>query len=231
MSYYNCVDISEWNGIVDWEQAKNDSVQYAFIRCGLGKYYLNYSDPDKRADMQAKWEETNGEDKCFQPNMDGALDAGIKVGAYFYSYARNAQEAEDEAIQCVNEIAKYKDALSALLNNPFGQYHSEAAFRSHSLILSSLSSPSQLASYDVPSGLPVYFADYRTLISLNRSNGGATYLSEGEIILKWTATDAPTDYHGILADDPVNLSTWKLGRSRIKAQGFCLYLAALLLLV
>ena len=91
--------------------------------------------------------------------------------------------------------------------------------------------PSQLASYDVPSGLPVYFADYRTLISLNRSNGGATYLSEGEIILKWTATDAPTDYHGLLADDPVNLSTWKLGRSRIKAQGFCLYLAALLLLV
>ena len=91
--------------------------------------------------------------------------------------------------------------------------------------------PSQIASYDVPSGLPVYFADYRTLISLNRSNGGATYLSEGEIILKWSAADAPTDYHGILADDPVNLSTWKLGRSRIKAQGFCLYLAALLLLV
>ena len=91
--------------------------------------------------------------------------------------------------------------------------------------------PSQLSSYDVPAGLPVYFADYRTLISLNRSNGGATYLSEGEIILKWAAADAPTDYHGILADDPVNLSTWKLGRSRIKAQGFCLYLAALLLLV
>lgn len=91
--------------------------------------------------------------------------------------------------------------------------------------------PSQLASYDIPAGLPVYFADYRTLISLNRSNGGATYLSQGEIILKWTAADAPTDYHGLLADDPVNLSTWKLGRSRIKAQGFCLYLAALLLLV
>ena len=112
MAYYNCVDVSEWNRQIDWKQAKEDSVEFAFIRCGLGKYYLNYSDPDKQADMQAKWEETNGEDKYFQINMQGAIEAGIKIGAYFYSYARNAQEAEDEAIQCVNEIAKYKDAFS-----------------------------------------------------------------------------------------------------------------------
>ena len=91
--------------------------------------------------------------------------------------------------------------------------------------------PSQMADYDVPASLPVYFADYKTLISLNRSNGGATYLSEGEIILKWHSTDIPSDFHGIIADDPVNLSTWKIGRNRVKAQGFCLYLAALLILV
>jgi GH25 family lysozyme M1 (1,4-beta-N-acetylmuramidase) len=112
MGYYNCVDVSEWNQEIDWNAAKADGVEYAFIRCGLGKYYLNYSDPDKQADMQAKWEETQGEDKYFQINMENAINAGIKVGAYFYTYARNADEARDEALQCIGEIEKYKDAFT-----------------------------------------------------------------------------------------------------------------------
>ncbi len=91
--------------------------------------------------------------------------------------------------------------------------------------------PSQIQLYSLPASLPLYFADYKTLISLNRSNGGATYIADGEIILKWTSKEVPEDFHGIVADDPVNLSTWKLSRSRLKAQSFCLYLAALLILV
>ena len=91
--------------------------------------------------------------------------------------------------------------------------------------------PSQLDQFEVPAGLPVYFADYKTLISLNRDNGGLTYLSNGEIINKWSSRGAPADFHSAIADDPVNLSTWTLSRNRLKAQGFCLYLAALLILV
>lgn len=91
--------------------------------------------------------------------------------------------------------------------------------------------PSQLSTWPVPAGLPVYFADYKSLISLNRDNGGATYLSEGEIICKWPSRKVPDNLRPTFDDDPVNLSTWLLGRNRIKAQGFCLYLAALLILV
>ncbi len=91
--------------------------------------------------------------------------------------------------------------------------------------------PSQVSGYGVPAGIPVYFADYKSLISLNRDNGGATYLSEGEIIRKWSVKDTPKDFGPAFRDDPVNLSTWILSRSRLKAQGFCLYLAALLVLV
>lgn len=91
--------------------------------------------------------------------------------------------------------------------------------------------PSQLSGYAVPTGLPVYFADYKSLISLNRSNGGATYLSEGEIILKWSSKDTPSDFGPAFRDDAVNLSTWMLSHARLKAQGFCLYLTALLVLV
>ena len=91
--------------------------------------------------------------------------------------------------------------------------------------------PSQVSQFGVPDGLPVYFADYKSLISLNRDNGGATYLSKGEIILKWSSKDTPEDFGPAFRDDPVNLSTWVLSRNRLKAQGFVLYLAALLMLV
>ena len=43
--------------------------------------------------------------------------------------------------------------------------------------------------------------------------------------------DFPKDLPGILAADPVNLSTYRITRHRLTAQGFCLYLAALLALV
>lgn len=93
------------------------------------------------------------------------------------------------------------------------------------------SAPSQISDYHVPAGLPVYFADYRTLISLNRDNGGAVYLSEGEIIMKWAVKDTPSEFLSVFQDDPVNITTWILSRNRLRAQGFCLYLAALLVLV
>lgn len=112
VSSYNCVDVSEWNGEIDWEQAKADGVEYAFIRCGLGRYYLNYSDPDKQADMEEKWKETNGADKYFQINMENALAAGIKVGVYFYSYASNYDDAVDEAEHCIELIEPYRNQIS-----------------------------------------------------------------------------------------------------------------------
>ena len=91
--------------------------------------------------------------------------------------------------------------------------------------------PSQVSSFGVPAGLPVYFADYKALVSLNRCNGGATYLSEGEIIMKWSVKKTPTDFAGTFQNDTVNISTWILSRNRLRAQGFCLYLLALLILV
>lgn len=101
---YNCVDVSEHNGEIDWVAAKNDGVEFAFIRCGLGKYYLNSDDPEKKL----KWEETEGEDKYFATNIEAATNAGVRAGVFFYSYARNRAEAIDEALQCIEEINKYK---------------------------------------------------------------------------------------------------------------------------
>ncbi|MBR3463352.1 MAG: peptidoglycan-binding protein [Clostridiales bacterium] len=104
---FNCVDVSEYQGEVDWSQAKASGVEFAFIRCGLGKYYLLETDPVKRAEKQAKWEETQGEDKYFLINLENAIKAGIKVGVYFYSYATDWDSSVDEAQICMRIIEKY----------------------------------------------------------------------------------------------------------------------------
>ena len=79
----------------------------------------------------------------------------------------------------------------------------------------------------------VYLADYKPLITLNRANGGATYINDGELILKWSPRDVPEgeELKGLLDREPVAASTDFIVGRRIRAQGFTLYLLALLLLL
>lgn len=91
MGYFNCIDVSEWNGDIDWRQAKADGLEYAIIRCGFGR---------------------TGVDKYFEINMEGAHDAGIKIGVYFYSYATDWDSAVIEANHCIELIEEYKDIIA-----------------------------------------------------------------------------------------------------------------------
>ena len=83
----------------------------------------------------------------------------------------------------------------------------------------------------LPQDLPLYYADYKTLITLNRSNGGGSYFNEGELVNKWSARHMPENLEADFAADPVDLSTHYIIRRRLRTQGFCVYLAALLLLI
>ena len=82
----------------------------------------------------------------------------------------------------------------------------------------------------LPKDLPLYFADYKTLITLNRSNGGGTYFCEGELVNKWDVRHVPEALEADFAADPVDLSTRYIVKRRLRTQGFCVYLAAILLL-
>ena len=94
MGYYNCVDVSEWNGDIDWKSAKDDGVEFAFIRCGFGK------DSEKQ------------DDKYYYINMENAICAGVRVGVYFYAYATDYDSAVAEAYHCIRLIEPYKDKIS-----------------------------------------------------------------------------------------------------------------------
>lgn len=75
------VDVSSWQGDIDWKAVKSAGIQFAFLRVGFrgqtsGEIYL---------------------DDRFEANLQGALNAGIPVGVYFYSQAVTKEEAQEEA--------------------------------------------------------------------------------------------------------------------------------------
>ena len=85
------IDVSKWNGNINWGQVKSAGIDFAMIRAGY------------RGSTQG----TIMEDPFFQKNIQGAIKNGIKVGIYFYSMARTEEEAIQEAAWTVSAIRKY----------------------------------------------------------------------------------------------------------------------------
>ena len=78
-----------------------------------------------------------------------------------------------------------------------------------------------------------YIADYKDLISMNRSNGGVTYFSDGILIRKWAWIEAPdsTELQTVYNDDPTEVSIDKESKGSLVFQGFLLYVFAVMLLL
>ena len=85
------IDVSKWNGSIDWNAVKNSGVSYVIIRCG-------YRGSSTGALI---------EDPLFRSNIKGAKAAGLKVGVYFFSQAVNEVEAVEEASMAVNLCSGY----------------------------------------------------------------------------------------------------------------------------
>ncbi|MBO5031349.1 MAG: glycoside hydrolase family 25 protein [Lachnospiraceae bacterium] len=85
------IDVSKYQGEIDWNAVKADGVEYAFIRLGLrgyesGKLVL---------------------DDYFADNMTGANDAGVMAGVYFFTQAVTVDEAKEEAEFVIQNMAGY----------------------------------------------------------------------------------------------------------------------------
>ncbi|MBE6237109.1 MAG: hypothetical protein E7116_03005 [Bacteroidales bacterium] len=94
-------------------------------------------------------------------------------------------------------------------------------------------SPILLTSGVETHGLESYNCDYKTLITLNRSNGGATYLEDGYIIRKWAerTLPAPGELAMISDEDPTDTFIGRDTRTSLAFQGFLLYVFAVMLLL
>lgn len=75
------IDVSEWQEGIHWKNAKKDGVVFGMLRAGYGSAIM--------------W--PNQYDKTFEQNYKWAKEAGVNVGAYWYSYASTTEQAREEA--------------------------------------------------------------------------------------------------------------------------------------
>ncbi len=94
------IDVSKWNGNIDWTAVKNAGVNYVIIRCG-------YRGSSQGALIQ---------DSKFEQNIKGANRAGIKVGVYFFSQAIDKNEAVEEASMVLECIKDYNISYPVFLD-------------------------------------------------------------------------------------------------------------------
>lgn len=81
--------------------------------------------------------------------------------------------------------------------------------------------------------LDSFTSDFKKVITLNRSNGGVTYINDGEIIRKWPAGALPDSEELARTADanPLDLMVRKNSRGRIAFEGFLIYSLAILLIL
>lgn len=80
------IDISKWQGSINWNEVKKDGTEFAIIREGWGK------------------KSPNQIDKRFKENYEGAKAVEIPIGSYHYSYADSVDDAKREAEFCLENI-------------------------------------------------------------------------------------------------------------------------------
>ncbi|MBQ6420736.1 MAG: glycoside hydrolase family 25 protein [Clostridia bacterium] len=76
------IDVSVFQGNIDWEAVKADGIDFVMLRAG----YRGYGEKG-----------IMGEDDNFRKNCAAANAAGLHVGAYFFSQAISPEEAVEEA--------------------------------------------------------------------------------------------------------------------------------------
>ena len=83
------IDVSEWQGYIDWSRVKSSGIEFAMIRCG---WSTGIDGPEI--------------DQRFYENVRNAKAAGMPIGVYHYSYARTVDEARQEAEHCLDIIRR-----------------------------------------------------------------------------------------------------------------------------
>ncbi len=81
------LDVSEFQGIVDWAQVKGAGYQFAMLRAGYG-----FRTPDQQ----------------FRRNAAECNRIGLPAGAYWFCYALSPEDARKEADGCLEAIAPYR---------------------------------------------------------------------------------------------------------------------------
>lgn len=94
------IDVSSFQGVIDWESVAQDGVEFAIIRMGIRGYGTGKLVVDEQ----------------FEANIEGALAAGLDVGVYFFSAAVSEEEAIEEADFLIEAMAPYGIQCTVVLD-------------------------------------------------------------------------------------------------------------------
>lgn len=111
--YLNCdvidgIDVSKYQGYIDWNQVKDSGVEFAIIRVGY----------------RGLTSGSLSEDDYYQINIQRALAAGLKVGVYIFSQATTEAEAVEEANYILSRISSYNITLPVVIDYEYGANNS-----------------------------------------------------------------------------------------------------------
>lgn len=89
-AYVKGLDVSKWNGNIDWDAVEKAGIKFVIIRAGYGTH-IDYK---------------------FKQNIENAIDHNMIIGVYWFGYAYNDSMAIKEAKICLKTIKKYKNHIA-----------------------------------------------------------------------------------------------------------------------
>ena len=98
---YPGIDVSAFQGKIDWEKVKASGIEFAIIRLG----YRGYGKAGKLV-----------EDEYAKENLKGATEAGLAIGAYFFSQALDIEEADEEIEYMLKILGDYELDMPIILD-------------------------------------------------------------------------------------------------------------------
>lgn len=93
--FFNGIDVSKWQGSIDWKKVSQEDIDYVMIRSSYG-----YEDTDPK----------------LKTNVKGCEKYGINYGFYHYTYAKNVSEAKKEAKYFLKTIKNYSPDYPLVLD-------------------------------------------------------------------------------------------------------------------
>lgn len=94
------VDVSTFQGEIDWEKVRDDGIEYAIIRLGFRGYESGKIVLDAR----------------YEQNIEGALAAGLDTGVYFFTEALTEKEAIEEADFVIENLEGYEINMPVVID-------------------------------------------------------------------------------------------------------------------
>lgn len=94
------IDVSKFQGDIDWNKVAKDGVEFAYIRLGYRGYESGKLVVDEK----------------YEKNVTGCSTAGIDTGVYFFTEAVNEKEGIEEAEYVLDQIKDYKIDLPIVID-------------------------------------------------------------------------------------------------------------------